>query len=205
VQESKTTFEQKMQLHLFDETSQDNVVFDKREQDMVIRFRAAFTKWLSEPHLRDAQMIHFLQTQFDLSERQAYRDLPVIKSLLGNVSAAGKEFQRHRANEMILKGYEIARDATSNMEMKQAMAMIRAGEALVKVHRLDKEELDDLPFDGIIPIELEPSTDVSVIGRRKVENLEELKQKLRRKYGAEPVQDVDFTEVNDESKEESIL
>jgi hypothetical protein len=205
VQESKATFEQKMQLHLFDETSQDSVVFDKREQDMVIRFRAAFTKWLSEPHLRDAQMIHFLQTQFDLSERQAYRDLPVIKSLLGNVSAAGKEFQRHRANEMILKGYEIARDATSNMEMKQAMAMIRAGEALVKVHRLDKEELDDLPFDGIIPIELEPSTDVSVIGRRKVENLEELKQKLRRKYGAEPVQDVDFTEVNDESKEESIL
>jgi len=47
-------------------------------------------------------------------------------------------------------------------------------------------------------MELEPSTDVSVIGRKKIDNLEELKQKLRRKYGGEPVQDVDFIEVKDE-------
>jgi hypothetical protein len=192
------SFIEKMHFHLFDDKNGEDVVFDKREQDMVMRFRGAFTKWLSEPHLRDTQMINFLETEFGISERQAYRDLPMVKSLIGNVTMAGKEFQRHRANEMILKGYEIAKDAESNMEVKQAMAMIRAGEALVKVHKLDKNDLDVRPFDDIIPMELEPSTDVSVIGRKPIANLEELKQKLRRKYGGEPVQDVEFTEVNDD-------
>ena len=196
--EENNTFLQKMHLHLFDENSDGNIIFDKREQEIIIRFRAAFTKWLSEPHLRDTQMINYLVQQYGISERQAYRDLPQIKSLIGNVHVAGKEFQRHRATEMILKGYEVAKDAESHFEVKQAMAMIRAGEALVKVHKLDKEDLDNLPFEDIIPLELEPSTDISVIGRKKIENLEELKNKLRRKYGGQPVEDIDFTEMKDE-------
>lgn len=198
MQENKKTFLDKMHLHLFDEKSGEDVVFNPHEQDRVIRYRAAFTKWLSEPHLRDAQMINYMETEFGLSERQAYRDLPMVKSLIGNVTIAGKEFQRHRANEMILKGYEIAKDAESNMEVKQAMAMIRAGEALVKVHKLDKNDLDVRPFDDIIPLELEPSTDISVIGRKKIDNLDELKRKLRKKYGGESIQDVEFTEVNND-------
>lgn len=196
MEENKQTFLQKMHLHLFDEQG-EKVVFDTREKDVVIRFRAAFTKWISEPHLRDVQMLNFLQG-FGISERQAYRDLPLIKALVGNITVAAKEFQRHRANEMILKGFEIARDAESNLEIKQALAMIRAGEALVKVHKLDKNDLDIRPFDDIVPLELEPSTDVSVIGRKRIENLEELKRKLRAKYGGEPIQDVEFTEVDDE-------
>jgi hypothetical protein len=195
VQENNGTFLQKMHLHLFDENLDSNVVFNKREQDIIIRYRAAFTKWLSEPHLRDTQMINYLVHEYNISERQAYRDLPQIKSLIGNVNVAGKEFQRHRANEMILKGYEVAKNAESHFEVKQAIAMIRAGEALVKVHKLDKEDLDNTQFDDIIPLELEPSTDISVIGRRKIENLEKLKQKLRRKYGSREVEDTDYTEI----------
>ncbi|MFA7146639.1 MAG: hypothetical protein WC221_08640, partial [Candidatus Riflebacteria bacterium] len=60
MEENKQTFLQKMHLHLFDEQG-EKVVFDTREQDVVIRFRAAFTKWISEPHLRDVQMPNFLQ------------------------------------------------------------------------------------------------------------------------------------------------
>jgi hypothetical protein len=192
------TFLQKMHLHLFDDNSDEKVIFNDHEKNMIIRFRAAFTKWLSEPHLRDTQMINYLVQEYNISERQAYYDLPKIKSLIGNVHVAGKEFQRHRANEMILRGYEVAKNAESHFEVKQAMAMIRAGEALVKVHKLDKEDMDYMPFEDIIPLELEPSTDISVIGRRKIENLEELKRKLRRKYGGQPVEDVDYTEMSDE-------
>jgi hypothetical protein len=192
------TFLQKMHLHLFDDNSDEKVIFNDHEKNMIIRFRAAFTKWLSEPHLRDTQMINYLVQEYNISERQAYYDLPKIKSLIGNVHVAGKEFQRHRANEMILRGYEVAKNAESHFEVKQAMAMIRAGEALVKVHKLDKEDMDYMPFEDIIPLELEPSTDISVIGRRKIENLEELKRKLRRKYGGQPVEDVDYTEISDE-------
>lgn len=198
MQKNKDSFIQKLHKHLFAERDQLPQVFDKREQDMVIRYRATFTKWISEPHLRDIQIINHLTHEYELSERQAYRDLSNIKALIGNVRNAGKEFQRYRASEMILKGYEIAKDAGSTMEVKQAMTMIRAGEALVKVHKLDKDDLDNIPWGDIIPINLEPTTDVSVMNRKKIENLEELQAKLRKKYGAAPIEDTTFTEVADD-------
>ncbi len=198
MQENKDTFSQKLHKHLFDDRNDLPQVFDKREQDIVIRYRAAFTKWISEPHLRDIKIINYLCAEYDISERQAYRDLSDIKALIGNVRNASQEFQRFRASEMILKGYEIAKDASSNMEVKQAMAMIRAGEALVKVHKLDKDGLDNIPWDDIIPIELEPTTDVSVMNRKKIENLAELQAKLRKKYGSAPVEDVPFTYVSND-------
>jgi hypothetical protein len=85
------------------------------------------------------------------------------------------------------------------------MAMIRAGEALVKVHSLDKNEMDYIQFEDIVPIELEPSTDISVIGRKPVANLEELKDKLRRKYGVQQVEDIEFTDLENDAEEESLL
>ena len=196
MQKNKDTLLEKINTYLFAPQSETLLVFDKDEQDVVMRYRAAFTKWLAEPFLRDNEMINYLKTTFDIKEAQAYRDLSRIKSLLGNITVAGKEFQRHRATEMILKGYDLASTAESNLEVKQAMAMIRAAEALVKVHKLDKEEMERIPWEDIIPLELEPTTDISVIGRKRIENLEELQRKLRQKYGSEPV-DIPFTDVTD--------
>lgn len=190
---------------MFASSDEMPVVFSKDEQNIVIRFRAAFSKWMSEPHLRDIQVIKFLMNEYGISEPQAYRDIPKIKILIGNVKGASKEFQRYRASEMILKGYQVAADATTGTEVKQAMAMIRAGEALVKVHSLDKNEMDYIQFEDIVPIELEPSTDISVIGRKPVANLEELKEKLRRKYGVQQVEDIEFTDLENDREEESLL
>lgn len=188
---------EKLHNHLFSTENDTNVVFAKDEQEVVLRYRAAFTKWLSEPSLRDIQMITYLKETFGIQNSQAYVDLARIKSLIGNVTNAGKEFQRHRATEMILKGYELAQDAESSLEVKQAMAMIRAGEALVRVHMLDKADVENIPWDDIIPLELEPTTDVSVIGRKRIENLEELQKKLREKYGGQP-EDIPFIDISEQ-------
>lgn len=196
---------EKMHRHMFAGSDEVPVVFSKDEQNIVIRFRGAFTKWISEPHLRDIQVINFLENEYGISEAQAYRDLPRIKVLVGNVRNASKEFQRYRASEMILKGYQVAADAASNTEVKQAMAMIRAGEALVKVHSLDKNEMDYIQFEDIVPLELEPSTDISVIGRIPVPNLEELKAKLRKKYGVQQIEDIEFTDIEHGGEETDLL
>ncbi len=204
MQRNKDTLLEKLHTHLFGADEEKiQLIFDKDEQEIVLRYRAAFTKWLSEPVTRDSEMITYLKETFGIKESQAYKDLARIKALIGNVQNAGKEFQRHRATEMILKGYQLALDATSNLEVKQALAMIRAGEALAKVHKLDKEDIDRIPWEDIIPLELEPTTDISVIGRKRIENLEELQQNLRRKYGAQ-IQDVPYTEVQN-NETESLL
>lgn len=204
MQRNKDTLLEKLHDYLFASREVCEVVFDKDQQEVVLRYRAAFTKWLSEPFLRDNQMISYLKVAFGIGEAQAYRDLSRIKSLIGNVHNAGKEFQRHRATEMILKGYDMAAEADSHLEVKQAMAMIRAGEALVRVHKLDKDEIERIPWEDIIPLQLEPTTDISVIGRKRIENLEELQQKLRRKYGGEPV-DIAYTDVTSDGETEDIL
>jgi hypothetical protein len=198
------SFIDKLHEHLFSEQGNLPRVFDEKEREIVLRFRAAFTKWLEEPHLRDADLVNFCMNQFGISQSQAYRDLATIKILVGNVKNAAKDFQRYRASEMILKGFETARTADSATEVKQAMAMIRAGEALVKVHKLDKDELENFKWDEIIPLELEPTTDISVIGRKRVPDLQALKDKLRRKYGVQTVVDVQYTEMN-HGKEEDLL
>lgn len=198
------TFVDKLHEHLFTESSNLPVVFDAKEQEIVLRFRAAFTKWIEAPYMRDADIVNFCMNQFGISQSQAYRDLSTIKVLVGNVKNAAKDFQRYRASEMILKGFELARTAESATEVKQAMAMIRAGEALVKVHKLDKDELENFKWDEIIPMELEPTTDISVIGRKRIPDLQALKDKLRRKYGVQQVEDVKFSDMND-GEEESLL
>nr|NQU89743.1 hypothetical protein [Bacteroidota bacterium] len=201
MQKSKDSFLDKIHAHLFTNRDELPVVFKKDEQDMVIRYRAAFTKWLGEPHLRDIDLINYLKNEYNVSESIAYRDLPRIKALIGNVKLAGKEFQRYRATEMILKGYSIAKEATGHLEVKQAVAMIKAAEALVKVHKLDKDELEEFPWDEIIPLSLEPSTDVSVMGQKRIKDLEALQQKLREKYGGNPIEDTTFIEMPDDEKD----
>jgi hypothetical protein len=198
VQKSKDTLLLKIHSYLFgSDAEKENLVFHKDEQEVVMRYRAAFTKWLAEPALRDHEMISYLKVSFGISDTQAYRDLSRIKSLIGNLQNAGKEFQRHRATEMILKGYALAAEADSHLEVKQAMAMIRAGEALVRVHKLDKEEMERIPWEDIIPLDLEPTTDISVIGRRRIDNIGELQQKIRSKYGGTPT-DIPYTEIRDD-------
>lgn len=175
----------KLHAHLFASEREIPNLFSAKEQEMILRYRAAFTKWLAEPHLRDIQMINYLVNEFSIKRSQAYNDLNNIKSLIGNVTMAGKEFQRYRANEMILQGFELAEKAKNSLDIRKAMALIKAGEALVKVHKLDANDPDPPKWDDIVPLELEPTTDVSVIGRKNIENLDQLKKKLRVKYGSE--------------------
>lgn len=187
---NKDTLLERLHEHLFDESTQMPVHFDKDEQDIALRIRDTFTKMLEYPHLPDVSIIKYMMDTFDISKSTAFRDLSRTKTLLGNVRSAAKEFQRYRANEMVLRGSELAQDAKTELEVKRAMALIRAGEALVKINKLDKEESESAPWEDIVPIELQSSDDISVIPgyERKFKTREELKafqDKLRRKYGGD--------------------
>lgn len=193
--ENKETLLDRLNKHLFDDESDLPVRFDKDEQEMVLRYRDAYVHWLATPQSSDRDMIEYIMDHFDISEATAYRDLAKVKLLLGNVKSASKEFHRHTANHMIREGYKEALNAKKLLQVKKAMAMIRAGEALVKVNKLDKDESENIPWDDIIPLSLEPSTDVSVIGRKPIPNLKEVQLKLRKKYGL--IEDVDYAEITE--------
>lgn len=200
MQKETDSFLEKCNKYLFDDQSDLPVHFDKDEQDMILRYRDAYTHWLAHPEKNDTEMIYYLTDILDVSKSTAYRDLARIKLLIGNVKSVSIEFHRHTANYMIREGYKMAVDAKTVLEVKQAEAMIRAGQALVKVNKLDKDVSEQIPWENIIPLDLEPSTDVSVIGRKPIADLEKVMAKLRKKYGSAPVEDVPFTEMNDENE-----
>lgn len=203
MQKEKDKFLEKLHTFLFSGKDEQIENFTADQQVVVIRYRGIISKWLSEPMLSDSMMVRFIMNDFNVCENQAYKDLSRIKILIGNVENASKEFQRYRATEMILKGYDLASTAVSQLEIKQAQIMIKAGEALGRIYMLDKNDIERIPWEDIIPIELEPTTDISVIGRKPMKNLEEVKSRLRKKYGA-PI-DVPFEDVSDGGEEKGVF
>jgi len=201
VQKDTDSFLEKCSKYLFDDQSDLPVHFDADEQNMILRYRDAYTHWLAHPEKNDSEMIYYLTDILDVSKSTAYRDLSRIKILIGNVKSVTIEFHRHTANYMIREGYKMAVTAETILEVKQAEAMIRAGQALVKVNKLDKDISEQIPWGDIIPLNLEPSTDVSVIGRKPIPELEKVQARLRKKYGTQ-IEDANYTEVTDGEERE---
>lgn len=153
-------------------------------EDRIIkqRWEAVFTKWLDDPAMTGPAMVTFLQSEFGISRTQAYNDINNVQLLLGNVNNAAKEWQRYTAIAMIKQGYDLINNAKDELDVKRGNGMVKAGEALGKVTKLDKEEADPLPYDEIVPQTFEPSGDITVLGIKPIENLEEKKARLRQKY-----------------------
>lgn len=196
------SFLDKVHEHLFVDEDYQLSVFDADELQMLKRYKDVYSQMLDNPWKPDQMLVTYIKTTYGVSKSTAYKDLSNVKVLLSNVKSADKEFQRYSANQMIREGYKLAKDAGSLTEIKQAEAMIRAAQALVKVNLLDKEEQFKIDPDDVKVDEFEATTDITVIkGFKKKyssdEELEAHKARLRKKYGAEPnVVDVDFTDVS---------
>ena len=187
----------KLETDLFSDQDTLEKVFDKDEVKMVIRYRFAFTKWLDNPTLSERDMRTDLMNNFAISEATAYRDIPIILHLVGNIKQASKEFQRYKANHMITEGYKLAMDADSMIEVKQAEVLIKAAQAMVKVNKLDKDDIMPYQWENIRPNDYEITDDVTVLGIEPPEgDIETLKQQLRRKLSGEskPIQEAEIVD-----------
>jgi len=160
-----------------------NDKLDPVTQKLKTRYEHIFTIWLDDPAISESDMRKRIMTTFEVSYSQAHRDLESVKLMLGNVSVAAKEWQRYTATEMIKKGYSLVEKAESSLDVKRGLAMIKAGEAIGKVTKLDKDDVDPLPFEDIVPQSFEPTGDVTVLGMKKIDNLKEVQMKMRRKLG----------------------
>ncbi len=80
-----------------------------------------------------------------------------------------------------------------------AEAKIKAAKALVSIHKLNKDEGEQMPWDEIIPQGWEATTDPSVMGIKSIPNVQDRIEKLKKKYNQDiEIEDAEFTDVSEQ-------
>ncbi len=179
---------------LFENVSESTLTGNEYQQ--LVRYRDAFTQSLDNPLIRDTELRDYLMSTYHISESQAYRDLANIRILLGNVRNAGKEWIRY----LVIEGLKdaAARARLTGKLKEEIMAL----DKLAKYNRLDKEDMAELPFDKIIPVDWETTSDVTVLGAKPIENLDAEIEKLYKKYMDDiEIEDIDYQEVDDDGND----
>lgn len=160
----------------------------------VIRLRALYTYWcrFSSKGVRD--IVEFDMLQMKVGESQAYDDVTILKNIMGNLQESSKKFWRWRINQMLEEDRLAAKRAGDH----RAVASIEKN--FIKNNMTDKEDTPDMAYDKIVPVELVPTDDPTVIGIKKIPDLRGKIRKMLRKYEADP----EFVQYEEVKEEESI-
>lgn len=174
--------------HLYDDKNKLTHLAPQ-QLDKLLRIRSAYTMMLEFPSKRDREIILHLQNNFGIDRTAAYDDLRVIKDVLGAINKQSKDWHRFRFNNMIENNYRIA-------ELKQnPAAMDKITNTYGKYNQLDKEDVQTVPWDKIIPQLFEPTSDPSVLGIKPMPKFRETIAAMKKKY-LQDVEDVTYEDID---------
>ncbi len=113
----------------------DEMELTPTERDQLIRYRYTFTIQLENPATPEVVIRDMIMERFDISQSQAYRDLGVVRILLGNVQNAKRAWVQHIVNETLKEAIATAKA----MGPKYIKHVIIAAAQLAKYNRLEGE------------------------------------------------------------------
>lgn len=187
------------QLNLFasvDDMNERNV--PQHIQVRLLRLRALYTFWLNFPSKTTREMVQQDMTMHpDIKQREAYDDIRLIKILIGNIEAETKEWHRFVFNR---RTEEVYRQAMRDHDNRAAE---KANADYAKYNRVGEIDPQPFDYDDIIPHQIEPTDDPTVIGIAPVKDLRGKIQRMKRKLGAD-IQDAEFVEIKDDGEEENL-
>lgn len=159
-------------------------------QERILRIRDMYNIWVNYPSKKDKEIVMELQQRYDIHKSAAYEDVSILKTLLGDLNKASKEFHRFQFNHMIRNAYDMAE------RRKDPKAMVAAADKYAKYNKLDKEDVQDNPWEIIAVQPFEPTSDPSVLGIKPIPNIKEkIAQKLKQ-YWNEDIQDITYDEAD---------
>ena len=170
---------------LLDFMIKNSIEIDKDYLLTEMSIRKEFTK----------EVIDFMVKDKMMSRVAAYEYARTLKTLLGNINKASKDWWRYRTNTMLEYAYQRA-VASDNID-----AMVKAASQLIKNNNLDKEDRQSYEWEQIKPQTFVPTDDPTIIGIKPLENYRSLKEKLLQKYSSS-ITDVSFEDVDIEELNE---
>lgn len=156
----------------------------------ILRLRACYNYWLKFPSLDDSDIVKHEIKEFEISKRQAYDDLYIIKICIGNLQKTSKDFHRWKFKNMILLSFQ---EAERNHDAK---AMASAARYYAQYNRLGEEDSQEKEYDDIRPQLFEPTSDPSVIGFKPIPNIREVAKKMLANYIKQGAEDVEYENVD---------
>lgn len=157
----------------------------------VERLRELAAYWRSYPSTSPKELVSRCRQQFSVAQSQAYDDIHLLKVLIGNLEATTKEFARWRVNQMI----EEDRQAARRDGDWRAVASMQKNYILN--NQTDKPDTPDMAFDKIVPLQIEPTDDPSVLGIQAPKNLRARRDKLIKQFSKD-----DYTSYEEMKNEE---
>ncbi len=160
----------------------------------VERLRELSSYWRSYPSTSPKELVSRCMQIFHVGKSQAYDDIHILKILIGNLEATTKEFARWRVNQMI----EEDRQAARRDGDWRAVASMQKNYILN--NQTDKPDTPDMAFDKIVPLQIEPTDDPSVLGIKAPKNLRARRDKLIKQFSRDD-EYTDYTEVEEKNDE----
>jgi hypothetical protein len=164
-----------------------------KEYEIMLRYQSTFEYWNEHPEYIDTQIANFMVDKFDISRSQAFRDIPLIEKLLGSIKKSAKDWTRYRVTQLAFSDHNLA---IANGQYTSAAILL---DKIIKANKLDQPDSDDIDWSELEQPNLEPSSDIRVLDQRLYNpDIDKLRKQLRSKYKGENIEDVPFTEVENE-------
>lgn len=170
------------------ELQEKNVTAAVRER--LKRLRGLYAYWLQFPNKTAKDIVEYNIKMFGVGRAQAYDDLHLTQTLLGNLQQATKDFMRWKINQDLEYDLALARHKGD----LRAVASIEKNR--IANNRTDKDDEPELEFDKIVPQNFLMTDDPTVIGIKKQPNLRGRIRKLEKKYGND-IEDAEYEEIKD--------
>ncbi|MEG2099581.1 MAG: hypothetical protein RRY42_06700 [Mucinivorans sp.] len=164
-----------------------------QEAEQLRRIRAVYTLQLDNPMVSSKEIVSMLGSQFGIkSIPQAYRDIAQTNALLGSVPNSAKQWTRYMVTET-LKGvitradFIIENSLDDDVIIRAMDSKTKAADKLAKYARLDQADPDPVPYEDIVGMKTEFTTDPAVMGI-EMDDPQSFVEKVKKQY-------VEFEEV----------
>ena len=160
--------------------------------EKVLRVREMYNWFIANPDATDREFVSEVCQRHGVHRTTAYSDLSVVKALLPMLGSASRDFHRWRASEMLMNTYKMAE------KRKDTKTMERAASSYAKMHRVEIEDEQAVPYDMIVPQHFTATDDPRTLGIEPIPNIEQKIKTMIEKYRAETIdiEDVEFEEYD---------
>jgi len=159
-----------------------NIVLDEKENIYRERLLYIMEEKLNNLMIQDIQLYRLVQKKYQfISFPQVCNDISIIERMIASEKDPNGDAKKTWTRYFIVENAKLAYQVAAGKGDAYTMGFLLN---IIGKHNLtDKEDVIAPPFEDIIPFYPEITSDPTVLGIKPMKNLQELKDKLRKKYG----------------------